>query len=569
MTFETNPFTMKRITLLLTGRLAIRVRRRLGEISRPVRATRPLRQSRKMYRAALNMAVLAAVAYIAFTGPRVRPVSAQAKCVAFSSSVIAREGPGRSFAQSGSLPAHAQITIIEQKNGWYHFISDTGVEGWQGSSAFEDCEGPAAPTATTEQIAVPQLPVNDSADIISGYDRDDFGRWQDADHDCQNTRHEVLMDESAAPVTFKGNSQCFIDAGEWHDPYTDTVITSASQLDVDHMVPLANAFISGAWQWSEEKKQAYMNFMADQDHLIAVESSTNRSKSDRGPEDWRPPNENYWCEYAQNWTSIKNTWGLTVTSSEQAALNEMLDTCPLPIVKIETAQTDNDTIPEKPAEVVVAPTLTASPQGTISEPEQTSAEGERTGAVCNDGSTSSSTSFGTCSGHGGVSEWLQATSEPKLESTQPVQEQVQSEQQQKAEPERERTGATCNDGWTSQSTGSGTCAGHGGVAEWLYGGEKKETESEPEQEPSGETEHVEETSEEEPKTTPEPQAAEPEPTAELTPEPTVEPEPEPEEEDSETVRTGAVCRDGSESSATGRGACSHHGGVDHWIMSND
>ncbi len=312
-----------------------------------------------------------------------------------------------------------------------------------------------------------------------------------------------------------------------------------------------------------------MNFMADQNHLIAVESSTNRSKSDRGPEEWRPPNENYWCEYAQNWTSIKNTWGLTVTSFEQSALNEMLDTCPLPIVKIETAQTDNDTIPEKSAEVVVAPTLTASPEGTISEPEQTSAEGERTGAVCNDGSTSSSTSFGTCSGHGGVSEWLQATSEPKLESTQPVQEQVQSEQQQKAEPERERTGATCNDGWTSQSTGSGTCAGHGGVAEWLYGGEKKETESEPEQEPSGETEHVEETSEEEPKTTPEPQAAEPEPTAELTPEPTVEPEPEPEEEDSETVRTGAVCRDGSESSATGRGACSHHGGVDHWIMSDD
>jgi hypothetical protein len=30
-------------------------------------------------------------------------------------------------------------------------------------------------------------------------------------------------------------------------------------------------------------------------------------------------------------------------------------------------------------------------------------------------------------------------------------------------------------------------------------------------------------------------------------------------------RIGAVCRDGWHSSATGSGACSHHGGVDHWI----
>ncbi len=537
---------------------------------------------------------LIAAALIALASPQANPALAQTQCVALSPSILVREGPGRDYSISGSLPEGSEVTIIASENSWYQFAFGADVYAWQGSGAFKDCErsedpghqtseatssamtGTAmsespisTPTPASEQIAVAQLEVYDGANTVEDYSRIAFGYWKDTDGDCQNTRHEVLIAESAASIIFKGNSECSVDSGKWYDPYTDTVITSASQLDVDHMVPLANAHRSGAWEWSQEKKHAYMNFMADQDHLIAVSKSANRSKSDRGPEEWRPTNKDYWCEYAQNWTSIKNTWGLTVTSFEQSALNEMLDTCPLPIVKIETAQTDNDTIPEKSAEVVVAPTLTASPEGTISEPEQTSAEGERTGAVCNDGSTSSSTSFGTCSGHGGVSEWLQATSEPKLESTQPIQEQVQSEQQQKAEPERARTGATCNDGWTSQSTGSGTCAGHGGVAEWLYGGEKKETESEPEQEPSGETEHVEETSEEEPKTTPEPQAAEPEPTAELTPEPTVEPEPEPEEEDSETVRTGAVCRDGSESSATGRGACSHHGGVDHWIMSND
>ncbi len=560
-----------------------------------------------------RLASLIAAALVALAIPRASPVLAVTKCVAFSPSVIIREGPGRNYSIAGTLPEGSEVTIIASENGWHQFAIGAGVYAWQGSGAFEDCEGStdpgdqtsepsnsaiagnaisespiSTPTTASEQIAVAQLEVDDGADTVEGYSRLAFGNWKDADHDCQYTRHEVLVSESEIAVTFKGNSDCFVDAGEWYDPYTDSVITSASQLDVDHMVPLANAYRSGGWGWSNEKKHAYMNFMADQDHLIAVSKSANRSKSDRGPEDWRPPNEGYWCEYAQNWTSIKNTWGLTATSSEQSALSEMLDTCPLPVVEVEAVQTDNDTIPEEPAQVV-APTATASPADPLSEQEQqTSAEAERTGAICNDGSTSSSTGSGTCSGHGGVSEWLQDTPEPQPESTQPVQEQVQPEQQQQEEPERERTGATCDDGWISQSTGSGTCAGHGGVAEWLYGGEEEETESEPDPEPgdeaeqvedtpeqepepeaSDEAEQVEDTTEEEPEPTPEPQAVEPEPTAEPTPEPTAEPEPEPEEEDSEPVRTGAVCRDGSESSATGSGACSHHGGVDHWIMSDE
>ena len=143
---------------------------------------------------------------------------------------------------------------------------------------------------------------------------------------------------------------------------------------------------------------------------------------------------------------------------------------------------------------------------------------------------------------------MYATPEPQSQGTVPEQAQT--------DLEGERIGAICEDGSTSGSTGSGTCSGHGGVSEWMYGGQEEE----PEPEPVDEAGEFEETSEQASDATPEPEPQpEPEPTA----------EPEPEEEESEPVRTGAVCRDGSESSATGSGACSHHGGVDHWIMSDE
>ncbi len=112
--------------------------------------------------------------------------------------------------------------------------------------------------------------------------------------------------------------------------------------------------------------------------------------------------------------NIKNTWGLTVTSSEQLALDDMLDTCPLRIVKVENAQTDKDTIPEGPADVVAPTSITGSEGSTLEQAQGTSTEGERIGAICEDGSTSGSTGSGTCSGHGGVSEWMYATPEPQL-----------------------------------------------------------------------------------------------------------------------------------------------------------
>ena len=165
---------------------------------------------------------------------------------------------------------------------------------------------------------------------VPTYDRDDWGRWSDADSDCQDTRQEVLISESLAPVTYRTARQCRVATGEWFGAFTGTTVHEPGALDIDHLVALANAHRSGAWAWPEERKRAYYNSLDDADHLIAVTARANRSKGARGPEEWRPANEAYWCEYAQDWIRIKQAWGLSVTEAEAQALEEMLGRCEAP-----------------------------------------------------------------------------------------------------------------------------------------------------------------------------------------------------------------------------------------------
>ena len=129
---------------------------------------------------------------------------------------------------------------------------------------------------------------------LPAYDRDEWGRWSDADGDCQDTRQEVLIAESLVPVTYQTDRQCRVAAGEWFGAFTGTAILEPSALDIDHLVPLANAHKSGGWAWPEQRRRAYYNSLDDADHLISVTASANRSKGARGPEEWRPIAESYW-----------------------------------------------------------------------------------------------------------------------------------------------------------------------------------------------------------------------------------------------------------------------------------
>jgi hypothetical protein len=183
-------------------------------------------------------------------------------------------------------------------------------------------------TTTASSANYPQLVIREVSSSIPIYDRDDWSHWSDDDGDCQNIRHEVLQDETFEAVTFTTSSNCYVDTGKWYGVYTATYYYSASKLDVDHFVPLKNAHDSGGYEWSLAKKKEYANYLEDSDHLVAVQSGANRSKGARGPEDWKPTNKDYWCEYAYDWIRIKDTWGLTATQSEWNALVSMIDTCP-------------------------------------------------------------------------------------------------------------------------------------------------------------------------------------------------------------------------------------------------
>ena len=187
---------------------------------------------------------------------------------------------------------------------------------------------PARPTATpTSTATVLRVTVSAVPATLPDYDRHDWKQWTDADRDCQDARNEVLIAESRTAVAYRTDRKCRVTTGEWLAPYSNTVVVDPGKLDVDHMVPLGNAHDSGAWQWSANRREQYANYLEDPQHLIAVTASANRSKGARGPDQWKPEDQTYWCQYAVDWITIKSTWELTVTEAELAGLNEMLHSC--------------------------------------------------------------------------------------------------------------------------------------------------------------------------------------------------------------------------------------------------
>ena len=227
------------------------------------------------------------------------------------------------------------------------------------------------PTATAQVFeppsAIQQPRLAGIPGSVPDYDRGDWSHWSDEDRDCQNARAEVLIVESLDTVSFRGSKNCTVDRGRWFGVYSGKTVTEASQLDVDHMVPLKNAHLSGGWRWDAVQKKKYANDLDNPEHLVAVTASANRSKGASGPESWRPERTDYWCEYATDWIAIKNRWDLSVTSSEWNALLEMLETCGISSPSIIDPPTASPTS---------IPTETATPSPTI--PSQQI--GPRTGA---------------------------------------------------------------------------------------------------------------------------------------------------------------------------------------------
>ena len=182
--------------------------------------------------------------------------------------------------------------------------------------------------ATAVPVDYPQLTIAEVSNSIPDYNRDDWNHWTDENGDCQNTRHEVLIEESQETVTYTSDTYCSVNTGKWYGYYTGQYYYNASELDIDHFIPLKNGHQSGGYNWSSAKKEEFANYRLDPDSLIAVNLSANRSKGAKGPEEWKPSNTDYWCQYAYDWIRIKDHWNLTATQAEWDALVSMIDTCP-------------------------------------------------------------------------------------------------------------------------------------------------------------------------------------------------------------------------------------------------
>ena len=197
-----------------------------------------------------------------------------------------------------------------------------GREEATGGTSTTQVDSPDEASQALQELAVSE------PGSMSGYSRENFKHWSrandfgwDAPQDSCDAREAALIRDGEGVEVDSG---CKVTSGSWYDPYTDQTFTAPSDIDTDHVVPLANAWRSGASSWTNEERERYAN---DPDVLLSVEDNANQAKGDKGPEAWKPPNEEVWCSYAERWISIKDKYDLSVNPNEKTDLEEMLNTC--------------------------------------------------------------------------------------------------------------------------------------------------------------------------------------------------------------------------------------------------
>ena len=157
---------------------------------------------------------------------------------------------------------------------------------------------------------------------MAGYSRDRFPHWRSQGQDC-DTR-DVVLQRAGTDVSMAAD--CKIERGRWTSVYDGKTFTEPGGIDIDHVVPLAAAWRTGADKWTDAQRGDFANDL-DRPQLIAVSASSNRSKGDQDPSQWKPPNQAHWCAYANNWIAVKAYWKLFITTAEKGALVDMLKTC--------------------------------------------------------------------------------------------------------------------------------------------------------------------------------------------------------------------------------------------------
>lgn len=186
----------------------------------------------------------------------------------------------------------------------------------------------AGPAEATRALAAVEQLVVKGRGPKTGYERELFGQtWFDADRNGCDTRNDILRRDLTAALM---KNACKVISGSLSpDPYTGTtigfVLGGASEVDIDHLVAVSDAWQKGAAQWTAGKRLAFAN---DPLNLLAVDAHTNRSKGDGDTATWLPPNKPFRCAYVARQVAVKLKYQLSVTPAEKMAMNRVLNGCP-------------------------------------------------------------------------------------------------------------------------------------------------------------------------------------------------------------------------------------------------
>lgn len=204
--------------------------------------------------------------------------------------------------------------VVAWANGWF-------VSNVPGTSLIPDPSITVTGDPATAHRQLDELSVKPRGSM-TGYSRERFPHWIMIAGEC-DTRETVLKRDGQ---DVQVDSQCRAVWGRWFSPYDGATWTQASDVDVDHFVPLAESWRSGAAQWTQEKRRKFANDLTHH-QLISVTDNVNQAKGDSAPDEWKPPLVGYWCTYSINWIEVKHDYGLSITSTEKTALLDMLSRC--------------------------------------------------------------------------------------------------------------------------------------------------------------------------------------------------------------------------------------------------
>ena len=244
-------------------------------------------------------------------------------------------GRGKGKRLTGSFifdnEAPGEGVLVKSNRGKVRLLCDEGTNAASAPVAKvpetepgDSGSAPAAMLLDAEPLELlASLPIE--PEVEDGYDRALFEHWIDADADGCDTRQEVLIRDSLTPVTF--GDGCDVERGRWLSAADGDTLTNPASVDINHVVPLKEAWASGAYSWTPERRQAFANDLGDARTLQAVSAGANREQGQNDPASWLPADREAACQFVRAWVVIKSRWELSVDDLERAAIEATLEAC--------------------------------------------------------------------------------------------------------------------------------------------------------------------------------------------------------------------------------------------------